>query len=506
MTRASGKFFRKKEVKMARTPDQIVTDYEALATKLVALNEEARALINDEVPPEPPDGDVIFVPEGDKVQEALDAAFDGAIVELAQGATFAGRLTIKKPVTLRTQGITVEGRVTPEQAGGFAILPDGLKINPSVNDVNLQKLYIGGKELNDIVEIGAGDADQSNADQQPTRIVIDQCFVMGHKETGAKRGIAAQGRDVVIRQSHIADIFRAGQDTQCIGGWNGEGPFVIDDCYLAAAGENVMFGGSAPNIQGCIPSDITIMGCTIEKPMEWKGSTYTIKNLIEFKSGRRIHIHHNIIRNMWPAGQAYALVITPSQYGDEPENTVEDYVFEFNEVTNIANGFNILGHGQNQNDRPTQTSQRITIRENWFQISRKTLGGNGWFVMIGNGPKELVIENNTIQTDGPVYIQGNSPGQNPGTPGFVFRGNIVQNIGDYGTSLNYNGTDQKRGKYWREYFAPDGIMQDNAYCGDKGEFKTNFPDDLHVSVAEGASLVDSEGYGVGVFAPFGRTK
>ena len=482
-------------------------EWDAIVTDLESLTAEARAKVDgDTPPPEPPiDGDVIAVAEGESIQAALDAAPAGACVELAAGAVYPGRLTIRKPVTLRTGGVEIAGRVTPENAGALAQLPDGLKINPSVCDVEVARVWIGGKNLNDIVEIGAGDSDQSDPEQQPTRITFDQVLIVGHPTDGAKRGIAAQGRDVQILRSHIADIFRAGQDTQCIGGWNGEGPFTIDDCYLAAAGENVMFGGSAPNIQGCIPSDIEICNCTITKPMEWKGSSYTVKNLIEFKSGRRIHIHDNDISNMWPAGQAYALVITPSQYGDEPENTVEDYTFERNTVRNISNGFNILGHGQNQDDRPTQTSQRITVRDNWFQISRKDCGGNGWFVMIGNGPRALVFEHNTIQTDGPVYIQGNSPGKNDGQPGFVFRGNIVQNYGDYGTSLNYNGTDQKRGKYWREYFAPDGIMDGNAFAGDKSDFNANTPDNLHMSSAAAAELV-VDGYGVGAFEGYGRRK
>jgi hypothetical protein len=489
---------------MPRTWDQIVMDYETLAEDLTALNKEARTLVDGEPIP-PPTGDVVYVEAGQKVQDALNAAASGAIVELAPGATFAGRLTIRKSVHLRTRGITHSGRMTLDASAQCAKLPDGLEILPQTTDVKIAQVVIGGKNLNDICEVGKDDSTQNEPSQQPDRIVFDQCVIVGHSTDGAKRGIAAQGKNIQILRCHIADIFRAGQDTQCVGGWNGEGPFLISDCYLAAAGENIMFGGDAPSMPKCIPSDIEIAGCTIEKPMAWKGSSYTIKNHIEFKSGRRIHIHDNLIQNMWPAGQPYSLVITPSQYGTNPENTVEDYVFENNVVKNIANGFNILGHGQNQDDRPTGTSTRITIRNNWFQISRKTLGGNGWFMMVGNGPKNVVVENNTIQTDGPVYIQGNAPGKNPDTPGFVFKGNIVQNIGDYGTSLNWLGTDQKRGKYWREYFAPDGIMEGNGYCGDKSEFKTNFPDDLHVSTAEGASLV-VDGYGVGKFEGYGRTR
>lgn len=489
--------------KTARSWDAIVCDYERLADELTVLTVEARAAVDGETPPPlPPDGDVVVLAPGADLAEALAAAPAGTIFELEAGG-YPGRLTIRGACTLRTRGVALEGRATAADAARLASLPDGLEILPGVVDVQLERLAIGGKNLNDICEVGKDDATQNAPELQPDRITFDQCVIVGHPTDGAKRGIAAQGKHVHILRCHIADIFREGQDTQCVGGWNGDGPFLIADCYLAAAGENVMFGGDQPAMGTCIPSDIEIRDCLIEKPMAWKGSKWTIKNHIEFKSGRRIHIHHNELRNMWPAGQPYSLVITPSQYGSNPDNTVEDYVFEFNTVRNIANGFNILGHGQNQDDRPTATSQRITIRDNWFEISRKELGGNGWFLMMGNGPRALHVEHNTIQTDGHIYLQGNAPGDNDGTPGFRFVGNIVQNIGDYGTSLNYNGTDQKRGKYWREYFAPDGVMEGNGYAGDKSEFKTNFPDDTHLSTADAAALV-VDGYGVGAFAGFGR--
>ena len=41
-------------------------------------------------------------------------------------------------------------------------------------------------------------------------------------------------------------------------GWNGPGPFLIENNYLEAAGENVMFGGSDPSIANLVPSNITI--------------------------------------------------------------------------------------------------------------------------------------------------------------------------------------------------------------------------------------------------------
>ena len=37
-----------------------------------------------------------------------------------------------------------------------------------------------------------------------------------------------------------SDIKAVGQDSQAIAGWNGPGPFIIDNNYLEGAGENIL--------------------------------------------------------------------------------------------------------------------------------------------------------------------------------------------------------------------------------------------------------------------------
>ena len=60
-----------------------------------------------------------------------------------------------------------------------------------------------------------------------------------------------------ISASHISDCKGVGQDTQAIAGWNGPGPFTIDNNYLEGAGENVMFGGADPAILNLVSDRIT---------------------------------------------------------------------------------------------------------------------------------------------------------------------------------------------------------------------------------------------------------
>ena len=53
--------------------------------------------------------------------------------------------------------------------------------------------------------------------------------------TGQKRGVALNSASTSIRNSYIGGIRLAGQETQGIAGWNGPGPFVIENNYVEAA-------------------------------------------------------------------------------------------------------------------------------------------------------------------------------------------------------------------------------------------------------------------------------
>ena len=87
---------------------------------------------------------------------------------------------------------------------------------------------------------------------------------------GQKRGIALNAAAVTIRDSYIADCKGVGQDTQAIGGWNGPGPYTIENNYLEAAGENVMFGGADPAIANLVADGITFRGNYLSRPMAWR--------------------------------------------------------------------------------------------------------------------------------------------------------------------------------------------------------------------------------------------
>ena len=87
---------------------------------------------------------------------------------------------------------------------------------------------------------------------------------------GPEAGIALNAASVTIRDSYIADCKGVGQDTQAIGGWNGPGPYTIENNYLKAAGENVMFGGADPSIANLVADGVTFRGNYVSRPMAWR--------------------------------------------------------------------------------------------------------------------------------------------------------------------------------------------------------------------------------------------
>ena len=88
----------------------------------------------------------------------------------------------------------------------------------------------------------------------------------------------------------------------------GPGPFRIENNLLEGAGESLLFGGADPAIAGLVPSDIVIRRNLIRKPPAWRGR-WTVKNLLELKSARRVRIEANVLEHNWADAQNGAAVL-----------------------------------------------------------------------------------------------------------------------------------------------------------------------------------------------------
>src|SRR5690606_5272385 len=93
----------------------------------------------------------------------------------------------------------------------------------------------------DIITLGDGSSAQHYLSQVPRPLVLDRVYVHGDPLHGQKRGVALNSAWTTIVNSHVADIKAIGQDSIAVGGWNGPGPFTIENNYLEAAGEVVLF-------------------------------------------------------------------------------------------------------------------------------------------------------------------------------------------------------------------------------------------------------------------------
>ncbi len=186
----------------------------------------------------------------------------------------------------------------------------------------------------------------------PSELVLDRILIRGDAAKGQKRAIALNSGSTTIRNSYIADIKAFGQESQAIAGWNGTGPYTIENNYLEAAGVNILFGGADPAIPDLVPSDIIIRRNHITKNVEWRGSTWTVKNLLELKNARRVLIEGNRLENCWTAAQpGYAVLFTVRNSGGRaPWATIEEVVFRSNVVRHSAGGINILGLRQHRRE------------------------------------------------------------------------------------------------------------------------------------------------------------
>lgn len=424
----------------------------------------------------PSPGSVIFVRAGDDLQAALDRAAPGDVIQLEAGVTFTGNFVLPaKPdgpsITVRssTPASRLPGPGTRIKPADAHLLPKirtataapALRTAPGAANWRLETLELAGSGGNDILSLGDGSRAQASEIVIPRDLVVDRCYIHGDAVAGQKRGIALNARAVTIINSWIADIKKAGQDTQAIAAWNGPGPFTILNNYLEAAGEVVLFGGADPAIDRLVPSRIIFRGNHVTRPLAWRDSAFQIKNLLEMKNARRVVVEANVFENNWQAAQAgYAILMTPrNQDGGAPWSVVEEVDFRLNLVRHVAAAFNILGA-----DSPNPSGQARAIRiigNLVHDVDGSEWGGNGAFLLLGDGPRDIVVANNTVLQSGNVVSAYGGPPDRP-TPifDFTFRDNIVRH-----NRYGIHGADHGVGNDTIDAYFPGATITRNVMAG-----------------------------------------
>jgi hypothetical protein len=414
----------------------------------------------------------IVVAAGANLQAALNQAQPGQVVEVQAGATFDGNFIL--PVKTGTGYITVRTS-TPD-----AQLPASTRIGPaqesllptlrSVNNMPALRTAAGARSWRliglrfiapgsgDVISLG--DGTQRDRALVPSDITLDRVIVRGDATSGQKRGIALNSAHTRILNSYIAGIRLAGQESQAIAGWNGPGPFVIENNYIEAAAIGILFGGAVPAIDQLVPSDITIRRNHIMRPVAWRGGTWMVKNLLELKNARNVQIDGNLIENNWERDQSgFAILFTPRASGAAAWTTIEHVRFENNIVRHSGSAINVVGY---DNSSPTRQLRDLVIRNNLFtDITSSAWGGTGVFLQMGDEAADVHVEHNTVMHTGHVVsVYGGTSTTPRVSTGFRFVSNVVKHNA-YGIYGNAVGT----GNPAIAIYLPGSVIAGNVMAG-----------------------------------------
>ena len=348
-----------------------------------------------------PSGRAINVPAGGDLQDAINTASRGDVILLQPGATYVGPFTLPAKggsgwITIRTAAsdgsLPSEGqRITPSYAGQLPKLIGGGANAPILRTANAAAGYrIMGVEitadpsvvnLTSLIELGEGGGlFQRSWSDVPTDLVLDRVYVHGLSGTNLQRCIALNSARTAIVSSWITDCHGLQWDTQAIAGWNGPGPYLIENNQLEGSGENIMFGGADAVISGLSPSDITIRRNHIRKPTEWRGR-WLVKNLFELKHAKRVLVEANVFENNWADAQDGVAIVLKStnQGGTNPWAQTADVTFRYNVIRNSPQGINIAAMPD------VYTASMIAVPATRFRFEHNLLENIGTFNGTTNG-------------------------------------------------------------------------------------------------------------------------
>ena len=328
----------------------------------------------------PSPGKQIHVPAKSNLAAAIDGAKCGDTLLLPAGAAFDTKVLPSKKcddqhyITVRTD--TPDSKLPPEGTrispawGGVASLPGRPPFaQPSGGPAKLLATVVTrrpeGVSVGDHFRfIGIEWTTPPNANigrivtaEHTDHVIFDRNWVhpADGAEVGHGIGMIHGAHTIAVINSYVSGlncIARSGKCTDAtgIGGGGGDEPISalkIYNNFVEAAGENVMFGGSAATI---VPTDIEIRRNHLFRPMLWKegepgytptasGNPYIVKNNFELKSAIRLLFEANLLENSWGgfSQTGFSILLTPKNQSNKcPACRVNDVTVRFNRIRNVA--------------------------------------------------------------------------------------------------------------------------------------------------------------------------
>jgi hypothetical protein len=403
----------------------------------------------------PLSGQRIHVPAGGNLQAAINAAQPGDTIELDPGAVFTGNFTLPRKSTagwIHIQSTNYANlpepghRASPVDAASMPriVTPNTapvFKTQPGASQYRFVGLDIGATLQNqsstvfNLLDFGS---DSTSAANLPSDLIVDRCYIHGNVNANVRRGIALNSIRSAVVDSYVAEIHEHGADAQAIGGWTGPGPYLIENNFLAAATENILFGGSTPGIANLVPEDIVIRNNHLFKPLRWKagdpsfdGNDWSIKNSFELKNARRVLVEGNVFENNWLDSQVgFAILLTVrGENGQAPWAAVQDVTFQYNIVKNSDHGLNMLAY---DDSGTSQQTSRILIAQNYWDH----VGGRLFQIINtpAGGTDGVLFQHNTSNLAGSQFLNLGDTLNRPNT-NFV----VLDNLGPAGTYGVFGG-------------------------------------------------------------------
>jgi hypothetical protein len=236
-------------------------------------------------------------------------------------------------------------------------------------------------------------------DSPASHIMVDRDWVHGTAHDDTTRGLYLSGVTyAAVVDSYFSDFHCVAgiggcTDSQAIAGGLGDlpqGTWKIENNFLEAASENILFGGGTGTT---IPTDIEIRRNHMFKPLTWMAGQpgfvggintdptkcvrfntpgfcpFVVKNLLELKNAQRVLIEGNVLEHTWPGFTQHgiAIVLTAISQGGttgNPNATVADITIRYNHVSHAASGV-VLGEA-NYGSGPPKLEARISIHDDLF--------------------------------------------------------------------------------------------------------------------------------------------
>ena len=432
-------------------------------------------------------GTVISVDANGDLQAAINQANPGDVIELAAGAVYTGNFVLPNKgsgtawIVIRPAAaasvLPTEGRRMTPALAALAKLPSiqtpnnasAIQTAPGAHHYRLVGLDVttgpSNTTVNTLISLGTdASGGQTNLAVVPHDIVLDRMYIHGNPTVTLRRGVALNSASSAVIDSYISDVHEQGGDSQTIMGWNGPGPYKIVNNYLEAAGEIVMFGGGSPSIPNLVPSDIEVRHNYLSRPVSWKGSAWSIKNLFELKNASRVLVEGNVMENNWIAAQDGTAIVLKStdQDGTAPWSGTSNVTFRLNIVRNVGAGFNIAAHPETY---PVDPLHSVAVTDNIVSnINVGQFNGAGRAILVQGNITDVSIAHNTIYNETQPFAALVFGPVGAITVRFSFANNITASATNWGVF----GDNVAPGVQTMTTYAPDGSLSNNVFAGNAG--------------------------------------